>query len=365
MANTDGNVPFENTIQSAPVDLSEPTDTSSLKDKTILITGGASGLGAAFFTAWATLGANVIIGDISEESGRRLVDKTRSATGNHHLHFLPLDVTSWESHVSFFREACKLSPHGGVDCVVANAGISGGHESLALEVPPDYTTLSNPPEPSLQIIQINLVGVLYTATLAMSYLSRNPGSSRCRVQGTPGPRDRHLVLVSSIAGLCPLATQSVYCASKHGVIGTFRSLRVTAPIRHGIRVNALCPYFTITPILGAAGAAVMAGGAPATVDSVVDAATRLVADSKVVGRGLAIGPKASVKEAMEAGFDVDESQDGESAVWDDYAHDFEQSDVFSRRVVGVTNIVSNQRGVLGLLGDLGWAFTSPIRRLFG
>ena len=365
MANTAGIVPFENTIQSPEVDFSSSTDTASIKDKTILITGGASGLGAGFFTAWAALGANVIIGDISEESGRRLVDNTRTATGNNHLHFLPLDVTSWESQVSFFREACKLSPHRGIDCVVANAGIGGDPESMAFEEPPDYTTASNPAKPSLQTIQINLVGVLYTTTLAISYLSRNPGSSRCSVQGTPGPRDRHIILVSSIAGLCPLATQSVYGASKHAVIGTFRSLRLTAPIRHGIRVNALCPYFVITPILGVGGAAVMAGGAPATMDSVVDAATRLVADSRIVGRGLAIGPKASMKEAKEAGFDVDGSQAGERAVWDVYAHDFEQSDIFSRRVVAVTNIKGDQRGVLGLLGDLGWAFTSPIRRLFG
>jgi NAD(P)-dependent dehydrogenase (short-subunit alcohol dehydrogenase family) len=274
-------------------------------------------------------------------------------------------VTSWESQVSFFREACKLSPHGGIDCVVANAGISGGHENAAFEEPPDYSTISNPPKPSLQIIQINLIGVLYTTTLAISYLSRNPGSSRCSVQGTSGPRDRHLILVSSIAGLCPIATQSIYGTSKHGVIGTFRSLRVTVPILHGIRVNALCPYFVDTPILGVAGAAVLAGGAPATVASVVDAATRLVADSTIIGRGLAIAPKASMKEAKEAGFDVDETQDGERAIWDVHAHDFGQSDIFSRRVVAVTNIKGDQRGVLALLGDLGWAFTSPIRRIFG
>jgi NAD(P)-dependent dehydrogenase (short-subunit alcohol dehydrogenase family) len=365
MTSTVGHVPLEPTIKSPEVDFSKPADLSTIKDKTILITGGASGLGASFFTAWAAFGANVIIGDISEDGGRRLVDKTRASTNNKNLHFLRLDVTSWESQVSFFRKARGLSPHGGIDCVVANAGISGGPESLAFEEPPDYTTISNPPKPSLQTIEINLIGLLYTTTLAFSYLSRNPGSSRCSLRGTPGPRDRHIILVSSIAGLSPIATQPIYGASKHGVIGTFRALRVTAPILHGIRVNVLCPYFVQTPILGAAGPVVLAGGAPATVDSVVEAATRLVADSTIIGRGLVIGPKASMKEAKEAGLDADETEVGERAIWDVYAHDFEQSDIFTRRVVALTNIKGGQRGLLGLLSDLGWAFTSPIRRLFG
>lgn len=365
MTTTVGNVPFENIIQSPEIDFSKPIDSSAIKEKTILITGGASGLGAGFFTAWAALGANVIIGDISEDSGRRLVDETGASTNNKNLHFLSLDVTSWESQVSFFREACKLSPHGGIDCVVANAGISATYESRAFEEPPDYAAMPNPPKPSLETLETNLTGVLYTTTLAISYLSRNPGSSRCSVQGTPGPRDRHIILVSSIAGLCPLVTQSVYAASKHGVIGTFRSLRVTTPVLHGIRVNALCPYFVDTPILGVAGVAVLAGGAPATVDSVVEAATRLVADSSIVGRGLAIGPKVSMKEAKVAGFDLDDTCGAERAIWDIYAHDFEQSDIFSRRLVALTNIKGNQRGMLGLLVDLGWAFTSPVRRLFG
>jgi NAD(P)-dependent dehydrogenase (short-subunit alcohol dehydrogenase family) len=365
MTNTKGNIPFENIIQSPEVDFSKPTDTSTIKDKTILITGGASGLGAGFFTAWAALGANVIIGDINESRGRQLVESTTTSTGNKRLYFLALDVTSWESQVSFFREAAKLSPHGGIDCVVANAGIGGSPESIAFEEPPDYTTIASPAKPSFQIIQVNLIGLLYTTTLAISYLSRNPSSERCSPNGVPGPRDRHIVLISSMAGLCPIATQSIYGASKHGVIGLFRSLRITVPILHGIRVNALCPYFVHTPILGVDGSAILAGGAPATMDGVTEAATKLVADSTIIGRGLAIGPRASMKEARDAGFEVDDSRDGERAVWDVHAHDFDQSDIFSRRVVALTNMKSDQRGLLGLLGDLGWALSLPIRRLFG
>lgn len=106
----------------------------------------------------------------------------------------------------------------------------------------------------------------------------------------------------------------------------------------------------------------MAGGGLATVDSIVEAGTRLVADSSIIGRGLAIGPEVNQDEAKAAGLQVGKL-DGKQAVWDVYAHDFEQSDIFSRRLVALTNIKGDQRGLIGFLGDIGWAFTSPIRRI--
>lgn len=370
MPDVNGNVAFAKTVQSSEVDFSKKLDTSGMRGKTILITGGASGLGAAFFTSWAAMGANVIIGDISENSGRSLVSKTKTSTGNKDLHFIKLDVTSWESQVSFFRQACNLSSHGGIDCVVANAGVVNQEESFLVDEPPDYHNMDNPPAPKLKSIDVNLIGVLYTTTLANSYLPRNPGSTKCALNAVAAqPRDRHLLLMSSLAGLQPIPTQTLYAASKHAVIGIFRVSRVTAPIIHGIRVNVMCPYFADTPILGIAGKAVMAGGALAKVESVVEAGTRLVADPSVIGRGLAIGPSGTMSDARQAGFEVDVNEPGERAVWDVYAHDFEQSDVFSRRVVALTNIKGDQRGLTGLLSDLTWAtigaFTSPARRLLG
>jgi hypothetical protein len=101
------------------------------------------------------------------------------------------------------------------------------------------------------------------------------------------------------------------------------------------------------------------------VESVVEAATRLVTDCIIIGRELAILPKAGMKEAKNAELGVDETQDDESDIWDVYAHDFEQSDIFARGVMALTNIKADQRGLLRLLGDLGWAVTSPFSRLFG
>ncbi len=79
--------------QSPRLDFSNIPDDSWVKDKTILITGGASGFGAGFFRRWAAAGANVVIGDVNVQKGDQLVRdvKTKtyifstatSQTGNH------------------------------------------------------------------------------------------------------------------------------------------------------------------------------------------------------------------------------------------------------------------------------------------
>jgi len=365
MASSQSEIPFRNVIFSDAVRPSDSIDLTNIKDKTILITGGASGFGAAFFREWAARGANVIIGDINERMGTELVAELRRSTGNANHHFIRLDVTNWQSQASFFKEASKLSPHGGIDCVVANAGIADGEENAQFEVPPDYSSMENPPAPRMKTLDVNLYGVMYTTTLALSYLSRNPGSEACSVGTCSRTRDRHLVLVASIAGLAPLPSQPIYATSKHGVVGLFRSLRFTAPIQHGIRVNMLHPYFVDTPILGSLGTVVLAGGGMAKIEDVVHAATRLVADQSVIGRALIIGGRADVQQVKAAGLQPADSLDKDHAIWDVYAHDFEQSDLFTRRIIAVTNLVTAARGWAGLFSDVSSKITATFWRLFG
>lgn len=372
------NIPFD-AIQSPPIDLTTSFDPSQISGSTILITGGASGLGAGFAHRWASLGANIIIGDLNQALSESLIADLRSKTSNSNHHFIPLDVTSWTSQLSFFEDAVRLSPTGGIDCVVANAGISLVEESAGFEKPPDYHSqlvtaaqgkkLAPPAPPKFKTVDVNLTGVLYTSHLAHAYLPLNPGSTKCTAN--PGPsslkseanRDRHLLLIASIAGLYALPTQSLYSVSKHAVVGLFRNLRITSPVRQGIRVNMLCPYFTATPILGTAGKVLLSGAALAEMRDVVDAATRLVADRTVVGRGLAVGSRGREGDGESVGGSAAE---GESGVWEVYAHDFEQSDVLSRRVLAVTNLVAGRRGWSGLLRDLGWALVGePVTRWWG
>jgi NAD(P)-dependent dehydrogenase (short-subunit alcohol dehydrogenase family) len=361
------------TLQSPPIDVHStiPIDASWVKDKTILITGGASGFGAGFFSRWAAYGANVIIGDVSTKKGEALVESVRTSTGNKNLHFLPLDVTDWKSQVEFFREAVKLSTHGGIDAVVANAGITGASEASAFQEPSlDLSGTNVPPPPSLKVYETNLTGVLYTTHLALYYLPLNPGSASHPPKSMEEPssvkRDRHILLIGSLASFVPIASLSLYGVAKHGVLGLFRCLRATATISTGVRVNILCPGFIDTPLIDGAARAVLAGEALGTIQDVVEAATRFVADPRVVGRSLAVGPRIRVKDDGTAEEMTVPAQEGgeEKAIWEIYAHDFDEVDVFTKHVIGMVNLASAARGWAGFIGDLIGAAAYPLKRLW-
>lgn len=163
----------ESVRQSPPVDTSAPYDPDWVAGKTILITGGASGFGEGFFRKWASHGANVIIGDINDKRGESLVAEVRQETGNQNLHYIHCDVTDWQSQVDFFHRAIELSAHGGIDAVVANAGIVEGMTRFGS---PSGLDANAPPKPKLQCFDVTLVGVLYTVHIALFYLPRNPRS---------------------------------------------------------------------------------------------------------------------------------------------------------------------------------------------
>ncbi|KAK8083971.1 hypothetical protein PG996_002752 [Apiospora saccharicola] len=201
--------------QSKPIDITQPVQSDDVRGRIILITGGASP----------------------------------------HQHYRHCDVASWESQAAFFRDAVALSPHGGIDAVVANAGIAD--TDFAFCRAQDKKNVENgdvgpgPAKPNLGCLDVNITGVAYTAHLAMYWLSRNPGSSPDDLgkPRTPDhPRDRHLLLLGSVASLWPVALQTQYATSKHAVLGLFRSLRGVAGWQSGIRVNMLCPYIIATPI---------------------------------------------------------------------------------------------------------------------
>ena len=354
-------------ISSGPVDMSKSIPYEDLKDRVVLITGGASGFGATIAENLVKHGGVVVIGDINVKAGEKKVAALRQLSGRGDHHFIKLDVTDWSSQAAFFKQAASLSPHRGIDCVIANAGICDPVEIAKFENPPNYESLDSPPPPQMRTMEVNLTGVMYTTTLALSYLSRNPGSMATSTEPSSGPRDRNLILISSIAGLAPLPTVSIYCAAKHGVVGLFRALRISAPLSTGVRVNMINPYFVDTAIMGGPfglGALILAGGAFAKIEDVTEAATRLVADKSIVGRGLIVGARGSPEEIKKVGLEMADDHD-EQAVWDVHGHDFEQSDVFTRRVIGVTNIISAARGWLGMIVDFATKLTSPVRSLTG
>ena len=111
-----------------PVNFGKPIETRNLKGKSVLITGGASGLGALIATAFAEHGARVTIADLNESQGQDL------AATKENLNFVRTDVTDWSSQIQAFKAAIAFSGDNRVDIVIAGAGLPGGLFILPEEV---------------------------------------------------------------------------------------------------------------------------------------------------------------------------------------------------------------------------------------
>ncbi len=349
--------------RSGPVDLSKPYETASLAGKSILITGGASGFGAAFARKWASHGAHVFLADVNDAAGEAIVAELRELPGSSkHHYYQHCDVTKWEDQVALFKKAVESSPTGGIDAVIVNAGVVEKESAVTgkgFENPAGLDE-DHPAPPSLAVLNVNLTGAMYTTHLALFWLPRNGA----RPDGTP--RDRHIVLTSSIAGLSPLPGQPEYTAAKHALVGLFRSLRGSV-WRQGIRCNLIAPYFVATPLIPSRALLFSAGGDLAAIDDVVDATTRLVADESIRGRGLAIGPKLKAVANADGDLELVAPEDdlrgyvgkiGSQAVWDVHAEDYERVDLFVWRFVGALNLVVKIKGFVGLVKAVFAIFTS-------
>lgn len=99
-----------------------------------------------------------------------------------------------------------------------------------------------------------------------------------------------------------------------------RSLRCGA-LSSGIRVNMICPYFIDTPLIPVVARIALAGGATGRPEDVVDAATRLMADTRIIGRALVIGPKVRKDDDWQL-LPSDSEEGAETAVYETYADDF-------------------------------------------
>lgn len=197
---------------------------SQIAGKSVIITGGASGIGEATMRAFVEAGAFVTFGDIAEERAQKLVNEL----GNDKVAFVHCDVLSWADQLKLFKTALEKSSSKTIDVVIANAGLNRQDEVFVQKESED----GDPIKPSLNILQINLVGVIYTAKLAMFYLPKQPEGEG---------RDRCLLMTASLAAYVDLTVSPQYSASKWGVRGLMHSLRRCGPSK-GIRVNVVAPW---------------------------------------------------------------------------------------------------------------------------
>ena len=191
-----------------------------LKDKNILITGGASGIGLATAERCLQEGANVALADLAESEGSARAAGLGGKTGGRCL-FVAVDVSSTEQVNQMI--ATTVKELGSLDGVFNNAGIAG----LG---PAD----SYPDEEFLRVVDINLMGVFRVARASPHQMYSQGGGS--------------VVNCASILGVVGQSMTAAYSAAKGGVVNLTRTLALEAAAK-GVRVNAVAPGYIDTPLL--------------------------------------------------------------------------------------------------------------------
>src|SRR5579862_2832888 len=202
--------------------------------KVAIVTGAASGIGAACAQTLAREGARVVATDIDEARGAALVEAIAGAGGE--ALFLPHDVTDearWQQVAGEIERR-----YGRLDVLMANAGIGIMVPSIVEMSLADWRKQT----------AINLDGVFLSVKHCLPLMRKSGGGS--------------IIMTSSIAGLRGSATLAGYCATKGGVRLFAKAIAMEcASFGDGIRVNSVHPGIIDTPIWGK-----LAGGRNAPID---------------------------------------------------------------------------------------------------
>jgi len=193
-----------------------------MKDKTVIITGAASGIGKAAALLFAAAGSNVIVSDIHEPEGQKLAHEICALGGK--ASFFKTDVAIAAEMEALVDYAVKT--YGKLDIAVNNAGIGGEQNSIA-----DMSI-----EGWQKVISVNLNSLFYGMKYQITAMLKSGGGN--------------IVNISSILGAVGFLGSAGYSAAKHGIIG----LTQTAALEYSaqnIRVNAVGPGFIDTPLLNA------------------------------------------------------------------------------------------------------------------
>jgi len=189
--------------------------TRNMKNKVVVVTGAASGIGAAVCRRFSRDGAKIGLLDSDTDGVRWAIDRLKEdgvdAVG------IDCDVVDESACNSAIREIVRR--YGGIDILVNNAGIT--QRSAFLE-----TNVSV----YRRVMDVNFFGSLHCTKAAIASLIERKGS---------------IIVVESLAGLTPLLGRTGYCASKHALHGFFTSLR--SELRDsGLHIMIVCPGFVKT-----------------------------------------------------------------------------------------------------------------------
>lgn len=193
---------------------------SRLAGKVAIVTGAASGIGAATIKRFAAEGASVVCTDINDEGGRAVVADIRAAGGT--AEYLHTDVTKLdqvEAAVAFAERR-----FGGLDVVHNNAATSGG--GYVADIDPTVWD---------QSIQVMLTAVFYGMRAAIPALLRRGGGS--------------IINTSSVEAFQAEMMAAPYNTAKAGLINLTRTVAIEYG-RKNVRANCICPGCVDTPMLG-------------------------------------------------------------------------------------------------------------------
>ena len=193
-----------------------------------IVTGGASGIGAAVARALAARGAIVVVADLQAEKGEALAAEIGGV-------FARVDVTDTAQITAAVEAAAQIAP---LRAVVNSAGIGGAQRTIGrdgqIESAHDLAAFT-------RVIAINLIGTFDVVRQAATVMSRNKPDE----DGQRGA----IVNLASVAAFDGQIGQASYSASKGGVVG------MTLPVARdlsasGIRLNTVAPGLIDTPIYG-------------------------------------------------------------------------------------------------------------------
>ncbi|MBN9391922.1 MAG: 3-hydroxyacyl-CoA dehydrogenase [Chloroflexi bacterium] len=197
-----------------------------LKDKAVLVSGGASGLGGACVRLLSGAGAKVIVADLNEVTGQALAEELGEG-----VRFVKTNVTDEDSVKGAVQAA--VDNFGGLHVAINCAGIATAERVIGKDGPMPLANFS-------KVIQVNLIGTFNIIRLASAAMSNN--------QPTEGGERGVIINTASVAAFDGQIGQAAYSASKGGVVG------MTLPVarelaRYGIRVMTIAPGIFDTPML--------------------------------------------------------------------------------------------------------------------